>query len=215
MTEFLARVMLLVVLLGVAPTASAADLDAADILAGDLIVVHLNNGGSVSGRALSWFGTDIRIRTDEGEITIDKQLIARFELVEQTGLKSMPQLDEIPDDESPEGRRLRRLNRARANGLGVLSFFIPGVGQFVAGQPALGSVYLFGTLAVDTTIVLSIVVNQDPVLAVVLGALELAARITSAGLAAGSARKMSCWVAPVVGPQRESRGVMTGIQLVF
>jgi len=227
-TALLCRALLLVALFGAIPSAAASEvteapateapageIQAEEIQAGDKIVVHLRQGGSLSGHALSWYGKDIRIRTDREDATIDRALVLRFELVEQIGNKPMPQLDEIPDDETPEGRRLRRLNRARAHGMGVLSFFIPGAGQFAAGQPALGSTYLIGTLVVDTTLVLSIVVNQDPVLAAVLGALELAARITSAGLAAGSVRKMSVWVAPVSTPHRESTGVMAGIQLAL
>lgn len=194
-------------------TAGAIDPD--DILAGDTLIVHLVQGGTIEGRALSWAGNDLRIRTADGDSIVDRQLIEHFELAQRTGIKPMPQVDEIPPGESEEGRRLRRLNRARATGLGVASFFIPGLGQFATGQPALGSTYLFGTLVVDTVLVLSIVINQDPILAVVLGALELAARITSAGLAAGAVRKLAVWVAPTGGARRGSTGVMAGIQLAF
>jgi hypothetical protein len=147
---------------------------------GDLIYIALSRGGEIRGHAVAQVGETLRVVMEQGSTDIHVSLISEITLLERTSAGLLPQVDAPLDEESPEGRRALRRARAHANGLAVASFLLPGVGQFANGQPGLGSTYLAGILILDAAIVLSVVVNENPVVAIILGALDLAARFTSA-----------------------------------
>ena len=79
------------------------------------------------------------------------------------------------------------------------SFFVPGLGQMVTGDPGLGVLYLAGVLVIDAVIVLALALNWDVVGAVVLGGVEVSARVTSAGLSYRSGLRTYAGLVPLDG----------------
>ena len=68
---------------------------------------------------------------------------------------------------------------------------------------------------VDASIVLTLVLNEDPLAASLLGALDLAARITSASLARQDALRVSVGAVPVPSRGGGRPGVAFSFQLVW
>lgn len=186
----------------------AATVEPDDLRKGDLVDIELAQGGSVRGHALMIRAEVLHLRTEEGNVDVDLCLVDTMELIERTGEEPIPVIEALTaEEERLENRRIR----TRAAGLGLASFLVPGIGQFATGQPGLGSTYLIGTLVIDLALVLTIVVNQDPVIAVLLGALDLASRISSASLASQAVRKVAIWVAPSAGADIRARGWVLGL----
>ena len=178
---------------------------------GDEVCVTLTHGGEICGHATAWAGEQLRLRLAGGDsVGVSRPVIQRIEVLASTSERPLAEVaPEEPTDEA-EARALKR-RRARAGGLAVGSFFVPGLGQYAAGRPGLGSLYLFGTLVIDLSIVLSLVINEDPLVAIMLGGLDLAARITSATLAHRDAMSVSVAVLPVPGEGEAGVGLYASV----
>jgi len=182
-------------------TASATEVPLAsetlDLRQGDEVCVTLTHGGEICGHATAWVGEELSLRLAGGDsVAVARPVIERIRILSSTSERPLAQLAAAEPTSEDEARALRR-KRARAGGLAVGSFFVPGLGQYAAGRPGLGSLYLFGTLVIDLSIVLSLVINEDPLVAIMLGGLDLASRITSATLARRDAMAVSVTVLPV------------------
>lgn len=191
--------------------ASDEEVDPATLHQGDRVRVVLQQGGELVGNAtaLDELLGQLHVRVDHDTLRVDTAIIAWIELLARWDERPLARISEAVDEE--EARQRRAQARARAAGLAVGSFFIPGLGQFALGQPGLGATYLVGTLVIDASIVLSLVINENPFVAVILGVLDIAARITSATLAARRANTMVIWVAPRVGTEKNTDGFVIGI----
>ncbi len=185
-------------------------IDASELHQGDRIRVVLRHGGELVGNALALDERrgELHVHVASEVLRVDTAIVAWIELLQRWDEATLRRVEEALDGEEARQRRARA--RARAAGLAVGSFFVPGLGQFALGQPGLGATYLLGTLVVDAAIVLSLAINQNPFVAAILGALELAARITSASLAARRARMMAVWIAPDTGGPVPG-GVVVGV----
>ena len=177
--------LLLLVVLGLAaglPGSTRASETVAldDLRVGDRVVLELSRGGSIVGHARSYDGQCLGLMTDDGMMRVEDAIIVSILVQERTSEAPLPRV-EIPDTEEAV-ERVRRA-RSRARGLAVASFFLPGLGLATTGQPGVGALYLGGVLVLDALVVLSIALNWDFLGAVVLGVLEVSARVTSAGLA--------------------------------
>ena len=199
---------------GVWPAPAAAgepDGDTFDLRQGDKVCVTLTHGGELCGTAMAWAGEDLKIHLNGGElVAVARPVIERIQVLSSASERPLAQLG--PDDPT-DGEELRALRRkrARAGGLAVGSFFVPGLGQYAAGRPGLGSIYLFGTLVIDLSIVLSLVINEDPLVAVLLGGLDLASRITSATLAHRDGMAISLAVVPCPGDGDQGWGLYASV----
>ena len=205
---------MVILALGLCPARADAgepDGDTFGLRQGDKVCVTLTHGGELCGTAMAWAGEVLKIHLNGGElVAVASPVIERIQILSSTSERPLAQLGpEDPTDE--EDLRALRRKRTRAGGLAVGSFFVPGVGQYAAGRPGLGSLYLFGTLVIDLSIVLSLVINEDPLVAVMLGGLDLAARITSATLAHRDAMAISLAVVPCPGDGDQGWGVYASV----
>jgi hypothetical protein len=191
--------------------AAVEEVDAATLHQGDRVRVVLRQGGELVGSATALDERlgQLHVRVDHDTLRVDTAIIDWVELLERWDPRPLARISEAVDEEEARQRRARA--HARAAGLAVGSFFLPGLGQFALGQQGLATTYLVGTLVVDVSIVLSIVINQNPFMAVILGVLDIAARITSASLAARRANTMAIWVAPRTGGAKGTDGFLIGI----
>ncbi len=204
---------LAVLCVGVALPSRARCADLQELHQGDLVQILLSRGGEVTGHVVAVVGEYLHVALEERTARVHTALIAQVTLLERTSSAALPWVEAEPDETTPEGRRALRRARTHANGLAVASFFLPGLGQFANGQPGLGSTYLAGILVLDAAIVLSAVLNEDPVVPVVLGALDLAARVTSAIHARSNAPGLVVTVHPCRGGEGGERGVAVGVTM--
>ena len=174
---------------------SAAGLAGAQAIApdqvqyNDVLLVELRQGGQVEGRAVATDGLSLILVIDEERTRIEFAILGALELVSREGAMPLPVVSPPPGtDPDADVARQRRAKR-RAAGLAIASFLLPGTGQFVNRQPALGVTYLAGIILLDTVIALSLIVNGDPTVATVLGIVDLAARVSSAELARSEAMR--------------------------
>ena len=174
--------------------ASAFETTVDELCAGDIVTIELTRGGSVSGHARSYDGLCLGLMTEGGLLRLDDDIIAAIEVDLRTSELPLPRV-EIPTTDEAE-KRARRA-RSRAARLAVASIFLPGVGLAATGQPGLGALYLAGVLVIDAVIVLALALNWDLVGAAALGAVEISARISSAGLAYRSGLRLYAGVVPV------------------
>jgi len=173
----------------------------------------LTHGGDLVGHVTAWVGQVLSVRDGEQLLVpVDPVVVRELEVLERISSRPLARVDAPEPDSEEEQRELRR-RRARAGALATGSFFIPGLGQYAAGKPGLGSLYLFGTLVIDATIVLSLVLNQDPLVAGLLGGLDLASRITSATLARQDALRLQMVIAPLPPGQGRAPGVCAAVYL--
>jgi len=177
----------------VAP-ARAFEVTVDELRAGDLVTLELTRGGTVSGHARSYDGRRLGLMVDDEMMHIEDEIIAVIRVDERTGDLPLPRV-EIPDTEEAQ-KRIRRARR-RAAGLAAASFFLPGLGLAVTGQPGLGALYLGGVLVIDAVIVLAVALNWDFIGATVMGVVEISARVMSAGLAYRSGLRWYAGVVPL------------------
>ncbi len=179
---------------------AAEDSVLEDLRQGDRVRLTLTHGGELVGHVTAWVGDQLSVRDAERVLVqVDPAVIEQVEVLERIAERPLARVD-VPALETEEGRRELRRRRVRAGALATGSFFIPGLGQYAAGKPGLGSLYLFGTLVIDATIVLTLVINEDPLVATLLGGLELASRITSASLAHQDAMRLQLAILPIPKP---------------
>jgi len=206
----------LAALLGVASGAAAGqaeDIAPEELHQGDRVRVVLLRGGDLVGIAVALDPGrgELHVRVAEDILRVDAAVVDWIELLDRTDETPLRRIDpDLPEDPE-EARRRRARARARGAGLAVVSFFVPGIGQFALGQPGLGMTYLIGTLVVDAAIALTLLLNEDPFTAAILGGIEVAARISSAALAARRAQTMAVWVAPAPQPGGEGPGWVVGV----
>ncbi len=202
---------LAVAALFVPPATAEEAVAVGDLRHGDLVRAELVHGGMLEGMAVACSDDALQLRIEGSVETLDLVLVQRLVRVHSGGDLPLPgiRVEEEPQD-ADDIAALKRTRR-RADALAAGSFFVPGSGQFATGQPGLGATYLIGTLLIDATLILNIVVNREYVLTAVLGALDLTARITSAALARESALRMHAWCAPMPGEP----GVAVGLGFAF
>ena len=174
-----------------AGVASAQAIAQEDLLYNDVVRIDLLQGGDVEARVVATDGLALIVVIDEKRMRIEFAIVGGLELLAREGVMPLPAVAPPPlDDADAVAARLRRAKR-RATGLAIASFVLPGTGQFANRQPMLGATYLAGILILDTIIALSLIVNRDPVVATVLGIVDVAARVTSAELARSEAMRAS------------------------
>jgi len=193
---------------GVGRTALAAPT-LEDLHYNDQVSIALVRGGELEGRVLGSDGEVLLVVTDEGRLWLELLLVDRIEVLVRTSAEPLPVLEVPVVDDSEDAEVKRHRAMRRANGLAVASFFLPGIGQFANGQRSLGATYLLGVLTIDALAVLAVVLNTAEPVVVVLGGLDVAARISSAGLAYRDARPIGMWAMAL--PGRDSWALAAGI----
>jgi len=149
----------------------------------DVVHINLLQGGEIEGRAVATDGIALLLVIDEQRTRVEFAIVGVMTLVSREGTMPLPVVVPPPVQDSEAAADRERRARRRASGLAFASFLLPGFGQFANRQPVMGATYLAGILILDSIIALTLIVNQDPTVAIVMGILDIAARVSSAALA--------------------------------
>lgn len=202
--------MLTVLTVGMVRSASAAP-SLEDLHYNDQVRVALVRGGDLEGRVLGTDGKVLLLVAPDGRQWLDLMLVERVEVLVRTSEDPLPLIEVPVQDDSEEAQKRQRRAMRRAEGLAVASIFLPGLGQFANGQRGLGATYVLGVLTIDVLIVLTIVLDTPEPVVVVLGGLDVAARVSSAGLAFRGARPIGLWAMAL--PRGDSWALGAGLSI--